>query len=1146
MQEYNWRHRLNFRLILYFIFGFFLFSGGSAFGQARSTDSAGAARKHVSDSVAAARKYRTSKHYTDSVARAKRHLTEAKTKQRLAHTDSLKDARKHVTDSLVTLRKGKTDSIKLKQKQRSDSIAAIRKYKQSRRYADSVKIVRRQHTDSLKNARQHFSDSVASVRKHSIDSMKRERKHFTDSVKIARKKVLDSVKLVRKHRTDSLEKVKADKLKLAKAKEKKKNDSKNLKLELKMKQKHEAFTNKSMLKKKWTPKRRFFQNSFTHYNYFYNARRKMEEASQNMLRGGRKENYDSLIGLYPFNPSKDSALLSADMDSIIRHVSVGIQIHDPRVKWDNDMYLLLGQAYYYKGRFENAAIAFRYIIANDEETKKEEDKKKGIHPDPKQAPSIAEENDGGFLQHRSVHNEAILWLARTYTQSKNVDFAQAVLSLLASDPNVPEDLNGRIAEQKAFAFIGEDNMVAASTQLGLVVDDDNEPDWLRARAAFLNGQIMMFRGQYPDAAESFDHCVDFFPKIDMDFYARKNSAYCALMAGNNVADALTPLKKVLNDGKYVSYYDQVYYVMGRLAEKVNKEDDAINYLQKSTEVPKASKKQKAQSFAALGDIYYTQGSYNDARRAYDSAQKYAVGNKDTSVLASLQRSKGLAELAGPAGVIHDQDSLRELSMLSPKEQQAAVKRYLRRLEKEQADSILNAQQESANQNQIVTDAGDNTAGDAGNWYFSNPATVQQGVNDFKRKWGNRPLTDNWRRTSAIPPGAYNSATDQLLAGTEETGGGETDNSGLPSEASLLAKIPNTKAQKDLSAKLEQRAYILLAKAYIKQLEDHKQASATLDSLDKKFPDNGEKEEELYLRYQIAMKQNDLGKAQEYSQALLSKFPHSEYATLLKPRRDEAHGAGEGGITEAQFYDQTYNLVQAHQFTEALAHINSAKTRYDDPVFKQRFQITEAMCYAGQGNYNMADSVLIKFRQSHPGDSLNSWANEVSAFVKDMRKNGYPSWMNDTIQTTDPRLTKKGHKKPKKAEEKPKTPAELPPAAYAYVPQDEHYVIFILPGLDSRTAPLKDAIRRVDASKGADSLNMFIDMYNINQAVLIVKKFGNADSAKAYLAMLKAEDPFKDYKEGEVIPMVISYLNYRKLFADKEPDVYKRFYNANYK
>ena len=940
----------------------------------QKTDSIGAARKHITDSTAAIRKYRDSKHYKDSVARARTAKTNALKSSRQSKMDSLKDARKEITDSLAALRKAHTDSIKTIQKRRSDSLAVIKKYKTSKRYSDSVSIVRHNHMDSIKTAQQSFRDSIATVRKHTLDSAKLSRKHIMDSTKVVRTKYIDSIKMVRKARTDSLAKVKANKEKLAKAKEKKKQDDMKLKLEIKMKQKHEAWSNKSMLKKKWSPVRRVTQNSFTHYNYYYNSNKKMDEALLNMQRS-RKENYDSLIGLYPFDPNRDSSLLKADMDSIIHKVSVGIQIHDPRVKWSNDLYLILGEAYYYKGSYENASIAFRYIISKDEEDKKKKAAKNGYsgYSKSKEAPSILEEEKTSkldFLKHKSVHNEAILWLARTYTESNHVENTESVLSLLASDAKLPESLKGRLAIEKAFAYLAQKDDKDASTQLMIAMDDNNLPNWLRLRAAFLNGQILQNNSEYTEAANSFERVLTYYPKIEMDFYSRKYIAYNRLLAGENIDDAITPLKKILNDGKYVGYYDQVYFVLGKLAAKANENDDAIKYLTKSTNTPRATKKQKALSFAALGDVYYATSQYADAQRAYDSAIKYSsAAPKEEAIAAATQRSKGLKEVSGPKGVIHDQDSLLALAQLSKKEQLSVIRKYLRDLEQKQLDSIENA--ENSGVNSLVPIEQDNGSENTG-WYFSNATLMQQGSADFKKKWGTRPLTDNWRRASSASFAGNNTQGDDETSGKLATG-----ENGLPTEESLLQKIPNLPQQKELSIKLIQKAYILLAKAYARQLEDYNMANKTLDTLDLRFPEHNQKEEELYLRYQIALKQNKLDVAQKYSDLLTSRYPQSQYASSLRPKQSESRSAvNTNGMPVNVYYDETYNLVMQHQYTEALMRIKVAKQQYDNPIYKKRFELTEAMSYAGNGDYNTADSVIATFMRTYPRDTLISWATTV--------------------------------------------------------------------------------------------------------------------------------------------------------------------------
>ncbi len=1144
---------MKFRLILFFIFCFSLLGRPLVHAQTstagmsgRAIDSMNAARKAALESSAALRKYRNSKHYKDSVAHARKAKTKSLQTARQSKIDSMKAERGKITDSMSTVRKVKTDSVKEVQKKRTETFAKVKKYKSSKRFTDSVTVVRREHLDSTKRVQKAYRDSVARIRKRELDSDKAIRKHETDSIKMVRTKVLDSMKISRKKRTDSLTKAKLAKDKNFKNKDKMSDEKKKLAFEIAMKKKHEAFTNKTMLKKKWSPIRRFTQNSFTHYNYYYNANRKLEEANANMLRGGQKESYDSMIRLYPFDPDRDSTLLSGDMDSIIRKVSVGLQIHDPRVKWSNDMFLIMGQAYYYKGRYENAATTFRYILSVDEENKKNENH--GHTANSKDGPSFVEDEKSrfDFLKHKSVHNDAILWLARTYVQEKQVENGQAVLSLLASDPKLPEDLLGQVAAGKAFAYIADKNPTAASEQLAIVVEDENLPDWLRMRAAFLNGQILQSLEKYADAAVNFERCLDFFPKIEMDFYARKYIAWNTLMAGKDVGDGMKPLKKVLNDGKYVSYHDQVYYVLGNLAAKAGKPDDAAKYLWLSATAPKATKKQKSLSFAALGDVEYGRGNYTEAKNAYDSAAKYAGANsKDANVIAAIQKSKGLSEVSQPAAIIHDQDSLLALAELSKKDQLSAVKHYIRDLEKKAQDSIRNA--EEAGIPTIATADVPAETSDAANWYFSNPTTMQQGSNDFKRKWGTRPLTDNWRRAAGLP--FTNTAGSS--GGLEEDNPGAdntTTINGLPTEESLLARIPNTKEQKAAAVKSIQKAYIALAKAYLKQLDDYVLSGATLDTLDSRYPAHNQKEEELYLRYQIAIRQSKLDKAQANATELIAKFPESPYAELLKPKKEDNKLALNGGKTVEQYYEDTYNMIVDHKYTEALARVQNGIKSYDNPLFKKRFQVAEAMCYTGMGNLNMGDTLIKNFLTANPSDSLSGWAKEIGIYIADIRKNGIPSWYNDTAVAESGKPAKKRIDVPKPVvapPPPPKPPADVP-LMFTYVPTEEHYGVVILSTLDSRTGPLKRNIMSIDSSLGLTDAEVLMDMYTPNQIVLYVKKFADMDKASAFMDTLAAHEVFKDFKADEYQSAVISAKNHKKLFYDHDTQKYKIYYSTYYK
>jgi len=477
--------------------------------------------------------------------------------------------------------------------------------------------------------------------------------------------------------------------------------------------------------------------------------------------------------------------------------------------------------------------------------------------------------------------------------------------------------------------------------------------------------------------------------------------------------------------------------------------------------------------------------------------------------------------------------------MSNKDQHAAVRRYLRYLEKKMQDSIENA--ENAGINSVAQAETDPGAGDVANWYFSSPTQMQQGSTDFKHKWGNRPLTDNWRRAAAIS--VANNSDDE---GNED---GQSVN-GLPSEESLMAKIPNTPQQKELCGKLEQRAYMMLAKAYVKQLSDYTQAINTLDTLDSRYPDNTEQEDALYLRYQVAMKRSEFDKAQGYSEALLKKFPHSQYALVLRPKQSEARHQMTSTGPVGPYFDGTYALITNHQYTDALARIDTAQQEYDDPRYLRRFEVAEAMCYAGMANYKVADSLLTGFIHSNQGDTLVAWASSVQEYVKEVRNGGMPSWYKDWPPKEEviKSIVKGPKPKPVPPPAPPPPPPPPPPANYAYKADSEHYCIVVLPGIDSKTAALKKGIKKFDSvSFAGANLDMLLDLYDIDHGVLIIEKFKNEAQAKIYMDSL-AKSPVltAGYKPGELQLYIITKNNYRKMYADKSADPYVAFYKSNYR
>lgn len=1094
-------------------------------------------RERRADSLAAIRKYKESRHYKDSVERVKQARLDSIKTVREARLDSIKAERKRVTDSIVAVRKAYTDSIKAIQKKRSDSLSAIREYRQSKRYKDSVQVVRKLRLDSIKSVRQAYYDSIATERKQRTDSIAAVRKAYTDSLTAAREAYTDSIKLVRQARTDSLAKLKEKREKDKKVREKNREDKAKLALELKIKKKQEAYNNENMLKKRWGFPRSVFQNTFTRFNYYFNADQKMDEALENMQRF-RRENYDSLLALYPFDPDRDSAVLAPDMDSIIQKASLGIQIHDPRTKWGDDLYLLLGQAYYYKGDYKNSSDAFKYVVSLRDKKKK----KKGKNRKVTRGTSVVQEEKrgiSGLISHKSVHNEAILWLSRVLTQQDKEGEAESVLDLVETDPNFTGSLSGRVALEKSFIRLNQEDYRGAVAPLKEVSEDKKLPDWIRIRAAYINGQLQQRFEDYTASANSFKTVQDLHPSVDMDFYAKKNMATSLMLAGGEQKDAVALLKDILKDGKYNQYYEQVYYLLGRLSVNGGDEEGAIAYLKKGIDAPKSTAPQKAMSYATLGNIYYDQKKYEPAKDAYDSAAVYMGDTPDGDLMnTALRRSVVLGNLTGPLRVIRANDSLLALSDMDEREQRSVVRKYIKMLEDRRADSIFQAENAGLTAALKNLESSGNRKGNYANWYFTNPAQMQKGYNDFKQKWGNRQLADDWRRGAAGVFAQGDNAKDLSDGNTN------TDANGIPTEESLMAAIPSTPEAKDSLKALIKKAYVDGANAYVKDLEDYPPAVGLLDTLDVKYPKHEYDAEVLYLRYVIALKQGKFDDAKKYSEQLRTGYSDTKWAALVKPTEDGAGMDNKVGDVVA-YYDMTYGYMIDRRYDTSLVLSVEGQRRFDVPAYKDRFQIIEAVSHAMLADYKAADSVLTIFITNHkdPNDSLRRWADAVLKYVGEKRKE-----LPVIPAAKDTSAAAAASGKPAAADAAGAAPkAGSAPAGYVFNASEEHRVLFVFKVMESKTKGVQAAIEDFNKLKfGSLKLQTDIMMFNSIDGVIAIKSFDNKNQAVIYMNTLKkTKQIFREYEANEYEIVMISSSNFNRLAATKNIDEYLRFYKSKY-
>lgn len=208
--------------------------------------------------------------------------------------------------------------------------------------------------------------------------------------------------------------------------------------------------------KKFTLPRRLMQNTVTHYNYYFNANNKLNEIIAR-AKAAHKDDFTKLLPFYNYSPKATSAYKN-DLDSVIYKSTAGILIHDLRNDWVDNLYLLIGRAYFLKNDLDSAYLTFQYVnYAFSPKEKDGYDKVIGTNENGKNnAFSISTNEKSNLVKEAFTRppsrNESLIWQVKTYLERDDLAEAAGLMETLKNDPLFPERLQADLEEAKAYYF----------------------------------------------------------------------------------------------------------------------------------------------------------------------------------------------------------------------------------------------------------------------------------------------------------------------------------------------------------------------------------------------------------------------------------------------------------------------------------------------------------------------------------------------------------------------------------------------------------------------------------------------------------------------------------------------------------------------
>jgi hypothetical protein len=733
---------------------------------------------------------------------------------------------------------------------------------------------------------------------------------------------------------------------------------------------------------KWKLPREFIQNTITHYNFYFNTNNKLNEILAR-AKGQFREDYTQLLPFYNYSletTSKDKR----NLDSVIDKVNSSILLRDMRNNWADNMYMLMGRAYFYKNNLDSAHILFQFVnyafAPRDKDGyplpigSNQEEGGNAFSVSTNEKENIVKKS---FSQPPS-RNESFIWQIRTYFQQEKLTRGAVLIEILKQDPNFPARLQPALHEMQALWFYKIKQWDSAAIYLTKALDNANDQNE-QARWEYLIGQLYERSGNAPASKawyeKSSTHTLD--PALAV--YARLNAIRQNRgqgAKGDYIQKNVDALRRMARKEIYEPYLDIIYFVAAEMELERNNRSAARADFKKSIQHATGSGSNRDRAFLKLGWMFLEDKMYPEAKYAYDSINVSNPFIAD-SLKVLLDRKQALSHIVPQILLIQRQDSLQRIAAMTPEEREAYIKKMIRAYRKQQGLSEEEISGGSGGYgfktNTATTDMFN--SGGTGDWYFYNQSLKAKGYNDFKSKWGNRPNVDNWQVQSMINKqvaGANQPGSNRLNGA--ESGPGAPPVKELTAQ-SLLDAIPLTPEKLKKSKDSVENALFSLGKALQEYIPDYQNAIKTYDSLETRFPDTRYFQEALYNQYFCYIHLYDSLNAARILALLKQKYSSSRYISLIEnPPKGPEDLPVRTQATRA--YEKVYeNLIEGH-FDEAAAEKLKLDSMYGEKYWTPQLLYIEALYYIHYRYDSIGKVTLNKIISKYQGTTMAAKAKNI--------------------------------------------------------------------------------------------------------------------------------------------------------------------------
>ena len=760
----------------------------------------------------------------------------------------------------------------------------------------------------------------------------------------------------------------------------------------------------------------FFQNLYSQYNFLFNAndqmKRLLEEAKK-----FHQDDYSKLLTFYPY----DVQALSQNkyLDTVVEKATTGIIMHDLRSKWVDELYFVLGNAYFFQQKYDSATAVYQYV--NFAFSPRDEGYFVPIGSNVSNSENvfsiITQENEKSFLRKYASspkRNDAFLWQIRNYIDSENIFQANSYIQLLRNDAHFPERLQPYFDEIQAYFFYTLHRWDSSAYYLRRTMDITGN-NAQKARKEYLIAQLYSRTDSLHLADDYFQRAANRTINPELELYANLNRIQLAQSKKdeNENNKKLIELEQLASKEKFYTYRDLIYYRQAKIYLQIGDIEKAKDALLKSIKYNNDNPQQRSRSYMQLVALTYKNNDYKSAIGLLDSITASFIEDKNDSLWLSNAQAVA-TNIKIQYTIINRNDSILSLVAMPEREKMAFLEKEARRIRRMVArqvneDAVVNLGNTTTPGTElpVIDIFGVNTA--TGEWYFNSPNAKNAGYSEFVRKYGNRKNEDNWIRSSRLrtssvtQPGAFSADTLAITKVIDST---------YVTAEDLLMMLPNSEEEKRLYTDSVNLAIFAIGKDFQNQMMDFEASSQYYRDYIFRSPKSEIIPEVLYNLYISSYLARNNQLADSALNALLTNYAESDWAKIIQSKQGNLAGVSSSSIANdtTKVYDMIYQFFIEGKFEEAITNKKRADEMYGTHYWTPQLLYIEGVYYVTQNKDSIAIQTLqtlkSRFADSEMAKKAEVMINvlkrrdEIEKYLTDLKISPYSPYKEPVIARTN--------------------------------------------------------------------------------------------------------------------------------------------------